>query len=59
MIKAALADADTPLGGEILRLLIHHPDVDIAGLVTPLHKGEDVTSLHHGFIGETPFAFLL
>lgn len=57
MIKAALADADTPLGGEILRLLIHHPDVDIAGLVTPLHKGEDVTSLHHGFIGETPLRF--
>lgn len=57
MIKAALADADTPLGGEILRLLIHHPDVDIAGLVTPLHKGEDVTSLHHGFIGEIPLRF--
>ena len=40
MIKAALADADTPLGGEILRLLIHHPDVDIAGLVKGASKGE-------------------
>lgn len=57
MIKAALIDAETPLGGEILRLLTHHPDVDIAGLVSPSHAGVDVTEIHHGLIGEHTMRF--
>lgn len=57
MIKAALIDAETPLGGEILRLLIHHPDVDVVGLVSPANAGVDVTEIHHGLIGERPLRF--
>lgn len=57
MIKAALIDAETPLGGEILRLLTHHPDVDLVGLVSPSNAGVDVTEIHHGLIGERPLRF--
>ena len=57
MIKAALIDAETPLGGEILRLLTHHPDVDLVGLVSPSNAGVDITEIHHGLIGERPLRF--
>lgn len=57
MIKVVLTDADTPLGGEILRLLIHHPDVEITGLVAPRYAGQSATSVHHGLIGEPLMRF--
>lgn len=57
MIKTALIDAETPLGGEILRLLIHHTDVDVVGLVSRANAGVDVTEVHHGLIGERPMRF--
>lgn len=57
MIKVAIIDADTPLAGELIRLLVNHPDVDIEGLVSPAHAGESADSLHHGLVGETPLRF--
>lgn len=57
MIKVVIVDADTPLAGELLRLLVNHPDVDVCGLVAPKHAGENVTNLHHGLIGEPEFRF--
>lgn len=57
MIKVCLIDADTPLGGEILRLLINHPDVEITGLCSQLNRGEYIQSVHHGFVGEKQLTF--
>lgn len=57
MIKAAIKDADTPLAGEIIRLLVNHPDVEITGLAASSRAGQSVQAHHHGLIGEQPLRF--
>lgn len=52
MIKVGIIGAETPDAGELLRLLIHHPEVDIRSLFAPAWSGRMVSSRHHGFIGE-------
>lgn len=52
MIKVGIIGADVPDAGELLRLLIHHPEVDIVSLQSPSWAGRRVESRHHGFIGE-------
>lgn len=54
MIKVAVAGADTPLAGELLRILVNHSEVDIIGAQAPRHPGIPAKSIHHGLIGETP-----
>ncbi len=53
MIKVGIIGADSPDAGELLRILIHHPEVDIISLFAPAWAGRMVASRHHGFIGET------
>lgn len=57
MIKTAIAGAATPDAGELLRLLVNHPEVDIRTLYAPEMKGCTPTAAHHGLIGETLPAF--
>lgn len=57
MIKVAITDADTLLAGELVRLLVNHPDVEILGLVAPSHTGERADTIHHGLIGEPVMRF--
>ncbi|MDE6336823.1 MAG: hypothetical protein K2L34_09645 [Muribaculaceae bacterium] len=52
MIKVGIIGADSPDAGELLRILIHHPEVDIRSLYAPAWAGRMVTSRHHGFLGE-------
>ena len=52
MIKAGIAGAQTPMAGELLRILIHHPEVDLKVLYASGMNGRNVTTCHHGFIGE-------
>ena len=52
MIKVGIIGADTPDAGEMLRLLIHHPEVEIHSLYAPAWAGRMVASRHHGFMGE-------
>ncbi|MDE5869894.1 MAG: hypothetical protein K2H18_06650 [Muribaculaceae bacterium] len=52
MIKVAISGADTPAAGEIIRILVNHPDVEIISLVAPGHEGKQVQALHHGLLGE-------
>ncbi|MDE6297922.1 MAG: hypothetical protein K2L89_08750 [Muribaculaceae bacterium] len=52
MIKVAISGAETPAAGEIIRILVNHPDVEIVSLVAPGHEGKYVQSLHHGLLGE-------
>lgn len=49
--------ADTPDGGELVRLLAMHPDVEITELQARGMEGKPVTSHHHGLIGETDLCF--
>ncbi len=52
MIKVGIIGADQPDAGELLRLLIHHPEVDIVALQSQSWAGRRVEARHHGFIGE-------
>lgn len=57
MIKVGIIGADTPEAGELLRLLINHPEVEVETLYAPLLAGRQVSSCHHGFIGERSMNF--
>lgn len=57
MIKVGIIGAESPVAGELLRILIHHPEVDILSLYAPSLPGHRVSSVHHGFIGESELFF--
>lgn len=52
MIKVGIIGAETPDAGELLRILINHPEIDIRTLYAPAWSGRMVSSRHHGFLGE-------
>ncbi|MDE6096013.1 MAG: N-acetyl-gamma-glutamyl-phosphate reductase [Muribaculaceae bacterium] len=43
--------------GELLRLLINHPEVEIAFVHSTSNAGQPVTSVHGGLLGETDIVF--
>lgn len=53
MIKVGISAAGSPVAGEIIRILINHPEVDIVTLFDPDLRGRSVSSVHHGLIGES------
>lgn len=57
MIKVGIAGADNPVAGEILRLCLHHPDVEIISAYAPSYSGRSVSEVHRGFIGEPRLLF--
>lgn len=57
MIKIGIIGADTPVSGEIIRILINHPEADLLTLYAPSLLGHSVASIHHGMIGETSIKF--
>lgn len=57
MIKVGIIGADTPDGGELIRLLAMHPEVEILGAQATGLEGVAVTDHHHGLIGETKISF--
>ena len=44
MIKAGIAGAQTPMAGELLRILIHHPEVDLKVLYASGMNGRNETT---------------
>lgn len=57
MIKVGIAGADSEVAGELLRLCLNHPDVDVVTAYAPGYAGRPVGSVHHGFIGEERILF--
>ena len=57
MIKASILDADSDAGGELLRLLIHHPDVNIINAQSADRDGQLVSDFHFGLVGDTDLRF--
>lgn len=57
MIKIAIVDADTRMAGELIRILIFHPDADIVGAVSRRYAGQRLAAVHHGLEGEPPARF--
>lgn len=52
MIKTAIWGADQRNAGELIRILINHPDVDIVAVCAEGNKSRPLHLLHHGLIGE-------
>lgn len=57
MIKAGIAGADTLMAGELIRILVNHPDVEIISAFAPGKVGRKVASVHHGLAGECDLEF--
>lgn len=57
MIKIGILGASDPNAGELLRILVNHPDVSIDSLYEPRCAGVPVTTVHHGLIAELDDTF--
>lgn len=57
MIKAGIIGGAGYTAGELIRLLINHPDVEIAWINSNSNAGNRVDSVHQGLIGETDITF--
>ncbi|MFA6770738.1 MAG: N-acetyl-gamma-glutamyl-phosphate reductase [Bacteroidales bacterium] len=58
MIKAAIAGGTGYTAGELIRLLINHPKVEIVAVLSSSMAGEFVSSVHRDLIGETTLKFV-
>jgi N-acetyl-gamma-glutamyl-phosphate reductase len=57
-IKAGIIGGAGYTGGELLRILIHHPGVEIAFVHSRSHAGRPVVSVHTDLIGDTDLEFV-
>lgn len=53
MIKAGIIGGSNPMAGELIRLLVNHPDVEIMWVDSARYTGRLVSDVHHGLLGET------
>lgn len=56
-IRVAIAGGTGYTGGELFRILLNHPDVEIVAATTTSSEGTPVTSVHRELIGETDLCF--
>lgn len=56
-IKTAIIGAAGYTGGELLRLLVHHPACDLVYVHSNSQKGKKVTDVHPDLIGDTELTF--
>lgn len=56
-IRVAIAGGTGYTGGELLRLLLNHPDVEVVAATTTSSEGTPVTSVHRDLLGETDLCF--
>ena len=56
-IKAGIVGGAGYAGGEVLRLLLHHPHVEISFVHSRSHAGKPLTDVHGDLIGETEILF--
>lgn len=56
-IKAGVIGGAGYTGGEMLRLLLHHPNVEIAFVHSRSNAGKPLHAVHQDLVGETDIAF--
>ena len=56
-IRVAIAGGTGYTGGELFRILLNHPNVDIVAATTTSSEGTPVASVHRDLIGETDLCF--
>lgn len=52
MIKVAIEGAETLTAGELIRILILHPEIEIVSVASKKYAGYSIQGLHHGLDGE-------
>lgn len=57
MYKVGLIGAAGYTGGELIRLLLHHPDVDISYVHSNSQAGKPVSDTHDDLVGDTDLYF--
>lgn len=57
MIKVGIIGGAGYTAGELIRLLINHPDVEIVFINSSSNAGNLITDVHEGLYGETNMRF--
>lgn len=57
MIKVGILGAAGYTGGELLRILINHPDVEIVFANSESNAGNRIADVHEGLLGDTEMCF--
>ena len=58
MIKAGIIGGAGYTAGELIRLLINHPDVELQWVSSSSNAGNDICSIHQGLVGELDMKFI-
>src|SRR5688572_29487855 len=56
-IKTGIIGGAGYTGGELIRLLIHHPDVAVSFIHSRSNAGKPVSSVHQDLLGDTDLVF--
>ena len=56
-IRVAIAGGTGYTGGELFRILLNHPSVEIVAVTTTSSEGTPVCEVHRDLIGETNLCF--
>ena len=57
MIKVSIAGGTGYTAGELLRILMHHPQVEIESVLSTTSVGVSLSSVHRDLVGETDLVF--
>lgn len=57
MIRVGIIGGESPLAGELIRLLLNHPDVQLEWVHSCVLAGKAICYTHQGLIGETNLVF--
>lgn len=57
MVNVSILGAHLPVSGEIIRILVNHPETEFESLYSPAFTGRNLTAVHHGLIGESQYNF--
>ncbi len=58
MIKVGIIGGAGYTAGELVRILIHHPDVEIVQVVSSSQAGKKLYEIHHDLVGSTELEFV-
>lgn len=58
MIRTGIIEGTTRAAGELFRLLINHPDVEIGWVQSSANAGRKITDFHRGLLGESYHRFI-
>lgn len=56
-VKIGIAGASGYTGGELLRILMHHPQADIRAAFSRNHAGKSIAEIHSDLLGESELKF--